>query len=316
MKVFITTPALTPNGGIRVILEVAHRLSKFHEVTLLNQSPDNSCHWYPIECNIVNNINELAKADVLIISSPHAVDLTKLKIKARIFAFTQMIEHLFQPWNRAFKQKCLEFYKLETITISEWGIKELRGYGNMKPIHYLGNGVNLEHFPIYSNKKDGKTILLESPEPINPTKDRDRLAIKVAKRLESEGYRIIGFGTIKPKEISSFYVNPNLETLNALYKEATIMIKATICDFRSTAPMEAGTKGTVTARAITQGDDDLVNEYNCLKVNYSEDELYFASKRLLEDSKLRTRLAKNMVNHIKEHSWDKYIDQFNKIICE
>lgn len=315
MNIFITIPALTPNGGIRVILEVAHRLSKFHNVTLFNQSPNNECHWYPIECNIVNNTNELAKADVLIITSPHAISLKQLKIKARIFAFNQMMEHLFQPGNRNFRMKCFEFYKLETITISQWGIQELRSMGNIMPIHYLGNGVNLEHFPIYSNKKDGKTILLESPEPINPTKDRDRIALKVAKKLESEGYRIIGYGVIKPKEINSFFVNPDLNTLNALYKEATILIKATLYDFRSTAPMEAGTKGTVTARAIIKGDDDLINEHNCLKVNYNEDELYKAAKRLLEDQKLRTRLAKNMITHIKENNWDKYIDQFNKIIC-
>jgi hypothetical protein len=315
MNIYITTPALTPNGGIRVILEVAHRLSKFHNVTIYNESTINSCHWYPIECQIVNDTKGLGQADILIISSPHSMHLTELKIKARVFAFNQMMEHLFQPNNRAFRMRCFQFYNLETITISQWGINELRTFGNLKPIHYLGNGVNLDHFPIYSNKKDGKTILLESPEPINPTKDRDRIALKVALRLKNEGYRVIGYGVVKPKGVDSFFVNPDLNTLNALYKEATILIKATLYDFRSTSPMEAGTKGTVTARAIIKGDDDLINEFNCLRVNYSEADLYTISKRLLEDEKLRTRLAKNMIAHIKENNWDKYIDQFNKIIC-
>ena len=305
MKI-ITCPAFTPNGGIRIILEVAHRLN----ATIF--SDHTSCDWFDIKVPVTNDINVLKEADVLIISSPHHVHLADLKIKAKKVAFFQMLEHLFTN-DRVFLTRCKRWYQLPGIIISRWGMEELNKMGNMR-LRYIGNGVNFNDFPIYSTKKDNKTILLESPEPINKSKDKNRIALSVAKRLQSEGYNIIGYGAIKPNIDCEFHVCPDLKTMNKLYRDATIMIKATVYDFRSTAPLEAGTKGTVTARAIMYGDDDLIDGFNCLRVPYNENELYRISKTLLEREELRNTLAKNMTNYLKENSWDNVMIQWNQAL--
>ena len=316
MQIYITCPAFSPNGGIRVILEIANRLNKFHQVTIFNQNNETKCSWFPINCRVTNLTHELQNADLLIISSPHAINLASLKLKAKVIAFIQMMEHLFHPYDLNFKAKANKFYtNYETIIISQWGMNEILKLGNRNKIHYLGNGVNFDHFPISKAKKDNKTILLESPVASNATKDVKKLALKVAHRLRDR-YKIIGFGQVAPNDFGdNFVVCPDLKTMNKLYKEATVMVKATLYDFRSTAPLEAATKGTVTARAIMKGDDDLVDMVNCRRVPYNEDELYRATCWLMENTEKRTELASNFLNLIKEKTWDYYVEEFRKI-CE
>lgn len=312
MKITLTCPAFTPNGGIRVILDVAHELNKRHEVTII--CPDKGCHWYPITVRVIQHTNELKNQDVLIICSPHHIHLKDLKIKAKKFAYIQMIEHLFQPGNLRFKAQSMRFYReLPFITISRWGLEEILKYGNRNKYLYIGNGVNFDHFPI-SNKRKKSTILLESPIPTNPTKDKNQIALKVAKRLKELGHKVVGYGALKA-DLDEFYVNPDLKTLNKLYSEAIILIKATQLDFRSTSPMEAGTKGCVTVRAITKGDDDLIHNHNCFKVSYNENYLLDACLSILSDEDKRKDLAKNMINHLKENTWEKYVNQIEEFIC-
>jgi glycosyltransferase involved in cell wall biosynthesis len=310
MKLTITCPAFSLNGGIRVILDMAHELSKYHEVQIL--CPQTTCDWYPIKLKVIQNA-DLRDQDVLIISSPHHIHLKDLKIKARMFSYVQMMEHLFQPTNLQFKSRAMRFYReLPVITISNWGIEEILKMN--KRVHYIGNGVNFEQFPIYNKKKKEKIVLLESPIPINPTKDKFQLALKVARRLQERGYKIKGYGTMPLNEFE-YYQCPDLKTLNKLYREATILLKATVYDFRSTAPLEAGTKGCVTVRGIVKGDDDLFNNVNCLRVGYNEEELFNAALKVLEDDELRNRLADNMFTHLKTYTWEYWGKKFNEIIC-
>jgi glycosyltransferase involved in cell wall biosynthesis len=289
---------------------MAHELSKYHDVQIL--CPQTTCDWYPIKLRVIQNA-DLRDQDVLIISSPHHIHLKDLKIKARMFSYVQMLEHLFQPTNLQFKARSMRFYReLPVITISQWGMEEILKYN--KRVHYIGNGVNFDHFPIWNKKKKGKVVLLESPIPINPTKDKHQLALKVGKRLANLGYDVKGYGSVSCKEIE-YYQCPDVKTLNKLYRESSILLKATIYDFRSTAPLEAGTKGCVTVRGIVKGDDDLINEVNCLKVGYNEEELFKASLKLLQDEELRSKLAQNMFTHLETYTWEYYGKKFNEIIC-
>jgi hypothetical protein len=103
--------------------------------------------------------------------------------------------------------------------------------------------------------------------------------------------------------------------MNDLYEEATIMIKATKYDARSTAPLEAGTKGTVTVRGIIEGDDDLTEE-NSYKVGYSVDKLYDAAMFALQNKEETERRAKNMKYHIQTFTPEYWLNQVNQILCQ
>lgn len=322
MRIFIQSPNINSrHGGIRVINEWANRLTLFgHKVILYNQAGSVRCDWMNLTCKIVNNTYLLEKSDCLIVTSPHGAYLLPKDKPAKKFVFLQMLEHLFNVENKKLFDNSIMLYttKYPLISISQWNIRILQHkFKRTGQTLYVGNGVNLDDFPISNKPKDYKTILLESPEPTNYSKDTERIAIQVAKVLKERGYIIKGFGLKEPKDriFDEFVLRPDLNTMNRLYEEATLLIKATKYDARSTAPLEAGTKGTVTIRAIIEGDDDL-NDTNSYKTGYSMDKLYDATMFALEHKDQTNEKANNIRNYVQTFNWDYWMNQINEILTK
>lgn len=323
MHILITTPSLkVPHGGTRVLNEWAAGLSHWHQVTLLVNSGDTHCNWYhlPQKVRVTKDRADIQKADVIIVGSPHSIYLVRhLRAGQKCFLFLQMLEHMFHADNLKFYQKCLDFYfsHYPMICISRWNIQWLRDNGRTAPTHYIGNGINLYDFPICEQPKDNRTVLVEGWEYANNTKDVDALGPKVAQRLRAEGYKILAYSQFELSRYADvpheYYRQPSLEQLNDLYSRATVLIKATKYDARSTAPIEAMTKGTVTARAIIKGDDDLKHMENCIRVGYNEQDLYVAAKTLLT-----TPICKDLsiacIDYVKQNTWAHHLPGIIKII--
>lgn len=318
MRIVITCPDINSvHGGIRVILEWANRLQDFgHQVFVLDQAKRLKCKWFPLRTKVVNNSYIINRADCLIVTSPHGVQYLD-RLVPKKFVFIQMMEHNFRPENPKWMDLCRKFYQnpYPTFAISQWNIDELtHKWGKTGPIYYIGNGVNLDHFPIKNPIKDGKTILIESPVTNNPSKDPDLLQIKIGQRLMLEGFNVIGYGR-EPIQyhLTEYYIKPDLKTLNDLYSRATILLKATRMDARSTSPMEAMTKGCVTVRGIEMGDDDLncTNSYRC---GYNELDLYDMVKMALNDPHLPIK-AQICQKYVCDNSWHNIMKQVNEILC-
>ena len=321
MKIFIQSPNINSrHGGIRVINEWANRLEYYgHTVILYNQAGPVRCDWMTITCKIVNTTNLLASSDLLIVTSPHGASLLYKDKPVKKVVFLQMLEHLFNITNKAFFDSCFTLYstKYPLISISQWNIRILQNtYKRKGPIFYVGNGVNLEDFTISDKPKEGRVVLLESPEPTNMAKDTEKIAVQVAKNLREKGWAIKGFGLKKPVDriYAEYHVKPDLATMNRLYEESTIMIKATKYDARSTAPLEAGTKGTVTIRSIIDGDDDL-NESNSFKTGYSYDKLFDATMFAINHPDQLKEKSDNIRKYTQTYTWDYWMDKINQILC-
>jgi hypothetical protein len=321
MRIFIQSPNINSrHGGIRVINEWANRLQSFgHKVILYNQAGPVRCDWMTITCKIVNTTSLLDKSDLLIVTSPHGAFLLSKDKPVKKVVFLQMLEHLFNITNKSFFDSCLALYttKYPLISISQWNIRFLQNkYQRKGPIHYVGNGVNLEDFTISDKPKEGKIALLESPEPTNMAKDTEKIAVQVAKNLIEKGWTIKGFGLQAAKDniYTEYFTKPSLEIMNRLYDEATIMIKATKYDARSTAPLEAGTKGTVTIRGIIEGDDDL-NDSNSFKTGYSYDKLFDATMFAINNPEQLKQRSENIKAHVQTYTWDYWMAIINQILC-
>lgn len=321
MKIFIQSPNInSPHGGIRVINEWANRLTDLgHRVILFNQAGPVRCDFMPIKCKIVNTTTLMGQCEIAIITSPHGAFLLDKDKPVKKFVFLQMLEHLFNPTNRVFRANCEKLYKTQypLISISQWNIRQLQTiFKRTSPIHYVGNGVNFDDFPISYADKDGDIILLESPEPTNHAKDVDKIAVKAAIYFKQKGYRIKGFGLKKPIDniYDEYIIRPSLEQMNRLYQQATIMIKATKYDARSTAPLEAMTKGTVTIRGIIEGDDDL-NELNSYKTKYNLDKVIDSANFALNNPSDLAQRKENALSYVQTYTWDYWMDKINQILC-
>jgi hypothetical protein len=334
MKILITTPSLkTPHGGTRVLNEWAAGLSQWHEVTLLVNSGDPVCNWYslPPAIKVTKDKTEIQKADIVVIGSPHAIYLAdNLRPNQKCFVFLQMLEHMFKPGDAKFQQKCKDTYlgKHPIICISKWNADYLRKLGRKGEIYYIGNGINLHDFPIEEGlQKDGKTILVEGWECTNQTKDTEAIAPRVAERFKQLGYKIIAYSQLPLTRYAhvpdEYYQQPSLAELNDLYRRATILLKASHYDARSTAPIEAMTKGTVTVRAIEQGDDDLIytEEFdecdyaNCIRTKYSLKEMFESAAFILTSKSNYTLLSYNCIEYVKKYNWDYWMHKINNLLC-
>lgn len=321
MRILYTVPGWGRHGGVRVILEHANRLHKLgHDVTLLSLVRGKQ-DWFKIDpqVRIIYHPVHARNIDVAVITSPHTIHwLDTIKAKKKVM-FSQMAEHLFRPDNKQWFERCRKFYSAPypMMAISKWNIDLFKAeFGRTAPTHYIGNGVNLEDFPISNKPKDGKCILVEGWVSHNAAKDVDHIAPKVALRLKEEfGVRVLAYSQLTnpgPYMPDEFYCCPDLKTMNALYERATIMIKASKYDARSCSPVEAMTKGTVTARAIIKGDDDLVHGHNCLRGDYNENWLYIHACQLMDG--MRYDMEKACLAHVQKYTWDYWMGEVNKIL--
>lgn len=285
MKIVYTLPSINiPHGGYRIVLEHLIRLKKQfgHDTSLFIESGEPNCDWYGnIDIPITKDRGILGAADIIVFGSPH----TRYQPRPgqKVFSFVQMAEHLFRPNDMQWKRQCKAWYESPYPKIygAEWIGKLLKGQ-----LHYLPDGINTDHFPIESPVKDGRTVLVEGWECSNPAKDTEAYGPKVAEKLKEEGYKILAYGFLPLKRYShvpaEYYYRPTLDKMNELYRRASVLIKATKYDSRSLSPVEAATKGCVTARAIVQGDDYLIDRVNSRRTNYVENELYEAGKEILQ----------------------------------
>lgn len=324
MKIFITTPSFARHGGIRIIMEWASRLSEWHDVHLHSLRGDRPDDWYKLPKSVRLVGSSMRGMDCLIITSPHSIDFQHRPDRPeKVFLFMQMVEHYFRPNDAKWHKLCHEFYTspFPMFHGSRWGSAYVKECGRTGPEYYVANGVNLEHFPLEYKNKDFKTVLVEGWEATNPAKDIEHIAPWVAVSLKARGYKIIAYGSTPlktmPGVVDAYYQRPSLTTMNRLYNQATILLKASRYDARALAPLEAGTKGTVTARAIIAGDDDLIDGVNCEKTRYDVSELMMAALRLLEDPDYCIQLAVNMQKYIlNDISWKKIISKIHGILID
>lgn len=339
MTILITIPNWTnPHGGLRVIMEWANRLTKWHTVYLYNMKGETSCSWFKINPAVkLCDVSQFWEVDCVILTSPHSAHLMDMVLpRQKCFLFLQMMEHMFRPNDLAWLKECKAFYsgRFPIISISEWNIEMLRNVFH-KPVqigifpypledaiqmYYIGNGVNFDEFPIQATTKDKKTVLIEGWECSNPSKDVDLISHQVARQLKHDGHRVIAYGGLPIKTnrvfLSEYYYRPTTSVMNMLYSESSVLIKASKYDARACAPMEAMTKGTVTARAIIKGDDDLINGYNCLRSGYDATRLYKNAKELLVNHELYAELSRNCLEHVQKNTWDHWMEKINAILCQ
>lgn len=318
MKIVYTLPSIsTPHGGYRIVLEHLTRLqSRGHDVSLFIQTGLTNTDWYgKVDFDITKNPAILRnRQDVIVLGSPHAMGLNTAG--NRVVCFVQMAEHLFNPANRRFRNKCEEWYssQYDKFYGSAWIGRLLRG-----KLHYLPDGINTDHFPVETNvPKDGRTLLVEGWEASNHAKDIDRIGPNAAAILKHQyGFKILAYGFqshnhIDAKVLDEYHYRPDLETMNDLYRRSSLLLKATRYDSRALSPMEAATKECLTVRALNEGDDHLTNNFNCLRTSYHWDSFrVLAEKAAVMSDWMRRQLA----GELKIEPWEPIIDEIeNKFL--
>jgi glycosyltransferase involved in cell wall biosynthesis len=321
MKILYLIPSLRPHGGIRVLVEHCNYMATFgHDVTMQNFGEGLTRPWLKIrpEVTQISGGNITDDYDVIVASTPPlALKLDQAKVSAKKFYFLQMAEHLFSKANKAYNQACYQSYKVKypIIGISRWVEYVIReGWRGGLPMHYVGNGV-AEDFWYNGEKPDELTVLVEGWETYGDAKDVSRMSPKIAKRLKEDyGAKIIAYSqfplTYMKDVPDEYYQVPTAEKLIEINKRAHIMLKASMYDARSCAPVEALASGAIPVRAIMHGDDDLIHGVNCLRSAYGSEEAYYRNAvRAIMDGDLQRRIKDmQFVESYHNLNWDRHIN--------
>lgn len=309
MTITYTLPSVaTPHGGYRIILEHLSRLQqRGHDVTLFIEGGSSNHDWYGEQfCPITRSPHVLSQSEIVVIGSPHSIWF-KPKNWQKVFCFVQMAEHLFRPNDKRWLSQCKKWYESPYPKLygSHWIAEYLKG-----DLHYIEDGINTDHFLIEKCEKDYKIVLVEGWECNNAAKDTDGIACRVVERLKQYyDMKVYAYGFLPLKRYAHvpdvYQYRPSLTVMNDMYRQASVLIKATHYDSRSLSPIEAMTKGCVTARAIEKGDDYLINDVNCVRCKYNEDELYNAASYILAVPKRY---------HLLTPEWPPIIDKLEKIL--
>ncbi len=324
MHIVIPFPSLAAHGGTRVAVAIANHLAlRGHEVSFYVLDSRSNKNYWTWHKGVKYVTEKPTNFDVIFITSPHSIHLAE---KDRTVLHLQMLEHMFRPNDVKWRNVCEQMYTYPApmFTISGWNRYELITTYKRREDQtiYIGNGVDFNDFPLLDNcYGKSNAVLVEGWVPYNPCKDEQQIAPKVALRLRSEGYYIVGYGQLHLKRYvhtpHEYHLCPSLHQLNQLYSGARILLKASKYDARACAPVEAMTKGVPTVRALVHGDDDLINDYNCLRTSYSEQALYAAAKKVLTNDGLYDHLQYGCMQHIRnECKWDKWIDVIEKQLKE
>jgi hypothetical protein len=307
MTITYTLPSITqPHGGYRIIFAHIEGLqAKGHDVRLYVSEGDATCDWYDITFPVTKDIGAI-NTGLVVHGSPHSMNDYPY-----CFQFVQMAEHLFRVNDPQWTKASYAWYHTNHPKLygSNWVGEFLHGEK-----HYIQDGINLSHFPIERPSKPGNILLVEGWERGNNAKDVQAIAPKVAMRMKQWGWRVFAYGfrpLTRYTDIPDVYIqSPTLEQLNELYRQASILVKATRYDSRALSPIEAATKGCVTVRGIIHGDDYLVNGVNCYRVGYDYDEVLAATLRAANADPAIREAAYEMVQAM---AWNPIIDQIEKI---
>jgi len=102
---------------------------------------------------------------------------------------------------------------------------------------------------------------------------------------------------------------PTADKIVELNQRAHIMLKASMYDARSCAPVEAMACGAVPIRAIFHGDDDLIHGHNAMVSAYGDEQAFYNNaKRAIEDIQLWINLRISGAEYRKQYlEWEKVI---------
>lgn len=280
--------------------------------------------WFDLKakCIQVHNARK-QKWDVVICTNPTTVDRALLfqSEGTKMFYFVQMAENLFfaektHDWENALRTYRLAANKgFTAITIGQWLGKFLQKQGfAANRIYQVHNGVNERDFYQVDQDPHNPYILVEGDDR-NYAKDVSGIGWAAARVLKEEfGLEVWGMAAVKPRNAGDvfdrFVLNPSTADYRELYSGARFMIKASLHEGRSLSPLEAMACGTYTVRALSNGDEDLVHNQNCLRVPYHKGSLVRIGKMAMRNEILHDRLRKAVQLYAKEHlAWGPIIDQ-------
>ncbi|MGK9367346.1 glycosyltransferase [Melioribacter sp. Ez-97] len=315
------------SGGNLTIISQANMLAaQGHEVKIISFTDKPRGIYLNAEVIKIPDTESMSKyvnkSDIVIATFYlNAHELLKIKSDIKIY-FAQGDQFIFDDVdikknlknNRALKTYKLmsdNSYKLNGVKLianSEYFARIIQKRTGRIPDAIINVGVDMDLFCPRPKQLEGFTarVLVVGPDSmgtdLEPLRFKGITEVKEAiDRIKKENYKItlVRISNTQPDIFKDydceFYYNPAPEVKSFLYATADILIYPSYYESWGLPPLEAMASKTAVICTKTIG----ISEYcedkkNCLLINPgSADEIYRATKELLDDVKLRNKIAEN-----------------------
>lgn len=319
--IIFVLPATSISGGIRVVLQIASKLSELGnlvEIWALEGQPN----WIdiPIEVRKFENYSDMVCA----LSVTEAIKVaTWWETDAVVWDgsvnkgipvnFIQEFETWFFPENPRIQAAVVASYRHEFHYIATGGYqqKELSDQGINS--HLIPVGYDSEIFKLRNIARDTNTVLALGRSFFQKN---FKLTLAAWRSMPSPKPRLQLFG-IEPKIATdpgiSYRYRPSDEEIAELYNSATVFVQTSYHEGFSLPIIEAMASGCPVITTNSHGNMDFcVPEENCLLVSHEDpNELAEKIKTLVSDPTLQQRLSKAGIETAQRYTWAQLIPRYN-----
>ena len=231
-----------------------------------------------------------------------------------------LIQHL-ETWGGS-EAQVMATWKLpiEKIVISRWLQEVAESLGERS--HYIPNGLDFEAFgpdvPPEERRRDS-ILMLHHTLPWKGTRDGVIALGRVLDRHPGSLIRLFGTGP-KPTNLPEgflYHRNPPQDRLRAMYNEAAIFVAPSLTEGWPLPPAEAMMSGCALAATDIGGHREysVPEETALLSPPGDPETLAENLLRLVEDDSLRHRLARAGLTQIRQFTWTRATDAFERALA-
>lgn len=324
-KIVFIVAGVGISGGLRVVLEHAHRLMSIgHDVSILNVGEPGDVDWsgrnnVPViqagdrRSYLLNNI------DMLFATFWSTCKWLPHIPAARKLYFIQSDERLFYD-DPDMKVQVSDTYLLpyEFVTIAGWIQRMLRDEF-ARDAHLVPNGLDTSLFrpcePLAPKNPARPRVLIEGPITIGFKGVADAYAAVAS--LDCEIWIVSSAGVPQPWwRVDRFFDGVKFDDMPRLYSACDVLVKMSRVESFAYPPLEAMACGCAVVVGKVAGSMEYVqHETNALVVEQGDVEgARTAVGRLIGDEALRRRLVEAGLETARRWSWERSFDALLKVV--
>lgn len=310
-------PSTNISGGVNVVLKHCDILRRNGwDVTVINMDVgDENIIGEDGEVNVISGVKHdvRAKFDEMVATLYTTVKYVKEYPNVRLRKYlVQGFETDFNDYGSPIKREANATYNeigLDYLTVSKWCEDWLKkDYG--KNVKYAPNGIDLRRFDYRERQIDDKVRILIEGNSDDYYKNVDE-SFRIVERLDANKYEIVYLSyQSKPKKwyrVDKFYHKVSHDEVGRIYRGCDILLKTSILESFSYPPLEMMATGGYVVAVVNVGNKEYLKDgENCLLYKQGNiDEAVKCIERIVNNEKLRKRLAQNGCKVARERDWKK-----------
>jgi len=213
------------------------------------------------------------------------------------------------------------------ITVTPYIKEIIKKKWKIKNILVINNGIDFKQFKFNKKKINKSLFKILYVGRLTKQKNIDKIINAIPLVRNKIQFDIVGDGeeenSLKKlalnKDIKNvlFHGTKNKKELNKFYNISNVLLLVSDFEGQSLTLLEAMATGTPIIASNVEGTRDIIqNNYNGLLVEPTSEKIAQAIEKLIKNPQLRENLTEKGLKEVQKYSWDKIVEQTEKVYLE